>query len=173
MSIENRLPTEQEWHSFEEKANEIYLEFMAKLISRTKRSEIEKKVCWLVRMKVAPSDIASLVSRTPKGITSIRARLFKKLFKISGNGRDFDNYIGQMSRIWYHLLPCILEWFETGITIRFLSNEEKSCTESLYIPISSSASLSNFCASDKRWSRSFSAMLTAQSIRALVSLWLL
>ena len=93
---ENRLPTEQEWHSFEEKANEIYPEFMAKLISRTKLSEIEKRVCWLVRMKVAPSDIASLVSRTPQGITSIRSRLFKKLFKIPGNGRDFDDYIGQM-----------------------------------------------------------------------------
>ena len=93
---ENRLPTEQEWHSFEEKANEIYPKFMAKLISRTKLSEIEKRVCWLVRMKVAPSDIASLVSRTPQGITSIRSRLFKKLFKIPGNGRDFDDYIGQM-----------------------------------------------------------------------------
>ena len=84
--------SENEWKTLEKYIGEAYPQLVAELKKRVKMNEAEKQVCWLMKMRFTPSQIAFLLNKTPQTITSIRARLYSKIFKTKGTSKQFDDY---------------------------------------------------------------------------------
>lgn len=56
-------------------------------------SDIEWRVCQLLKLGFTPSQIAQLASRSPEAISSIRRRLYAKVFQKKGSPADWDAFI--------------------------------------------------------------------------------
>lgn len=56
-------------------------------------SDIEWRVCQLLKLGFTPSQIAQLASRSPEAISSIRRRLYAKVFQKKGAPADWDAFI--------------------------------------------------------------------------------
>lgn len=56
-------------------------------------SDIEWRVCQLLKLGFSPSQIALLASRSPEAISSIRRRLYAKVFQKKGSPADWDAFI--------------------------------------------------------------------------------
>lgn len=56
-------------------------------------SETEWHVCMLIKLNIAPSSIAILMSKTPGAISSMRERLYKKVFGKRGSTKEWDDFI--------------------------------------------------------------------------------
>ncbi len=56
-------------------------------------SDIEWRVCQLLKLGFSPSQIAQLASRSPEAISSIRRRLYAKVFQKKGSPADWDTFI--------------------------------------------------------------------------------
>lgn len=59
----------------------------------TSLSEIEWRVCQLLKLGFTPSQIAQLASRSPEAISSIRRRLYAKVFQKKGSPADWDAFV--------------------------------------------------------------------------------
>lgn len=62
----------------------------------TPLSEIEWRVCQLLKLGFTPSQIAQLASRSPEAISSIRRRLYAKVFQKKGSPADWDAFVGSL-----------------------------------------------------------------------------
>ncbi|MBR5653429.1 MAG: hypothetical protein IKX22_05045 [Prevotella sp.] len=84
--------SDDEWKTLEQYIGETYPQLVAELKKRVKMNEAEKQVCWLMKMRFTPSRIAILLNKTPQTITSIRARLYSKIFNTKGTSKQFDDF---------------------------------------------------------------------------------
>ena len=57
---------------------------------------VEMQVCLLIKIGVPPTQIAYITSHTKQAITSIRKRLYKKVFNMDGSPEDWDIFISSM-----------------------------------------------------------------------------
>lgn len=57
-------------------------------------SIIEKKLCYLIKLRVKPSAISILIERD--NVSMIRKRLYEKLTNKNGTAKDFDKYISDL-----------------------------------------------------------------------------
>ena len=71
----------------------FYPHFRDTLYSLCKISDIEIKVCVLIKIGFTPTEIAILISSSKSNISSIRSRLYIKIFKKNGVSKDFDDFI--------------------------------------------------------------------------------
>lgn len=83
--------------------NELYQAFDEKLPSferNLKRihdlSEIEWRVCMLLKLGFSSSEIAKLTNKSATTIPSIRSRLYKKFFMADGKASDWDVFIASI-----------------------------------------------------------------------------
>ena len=58
-----------------------------------KLNEVEIHVCYLVKLKVSPTNIAHIIVRQKNTVTTIRERLNKKLYGKEGTAKQFDLFI--------------------------------------------------------------------------------
>lgn len=84
---------EHDWEEMERQINDAYPDFLHNLHSLTTPSEVELRTCMLIRLSVPPSDIAGVLHRSLNTISSIRSRMYGKVFGKKGSSRDWDNFI--------------------------------------------------------------------------------
>ena len=98
ISMQHRLATgrrmkDEEWVEMEVRLNEAYPNFAGTLRGLCKMSETEWQVCMLIKLRVAPKEIARVMNKDASSISSIRKRLFQKLFDKKGKPKELDDYI--------------------------------------------------------------------------------
>ena len=98
ISIKHRIATSrrmkaEEWEEMERRLNEAYPNFAGTLRGLCKMSETEWQVCMMTKLRVPPTEIAKVMNKDASSISSIRKRLFQKLFDKKGKPKELDDYI--------------------------------------------------------------------------------
>lgn len=84
-----------DWKELEAEVNKSYPNFKEELMTLSyKLSEQEYHVCLLLKLNITPSNIAILICRTKESVSSIRRRLYNKVFNDTKGKPDYwDRYI--------------------------------------------------------------------------------
>ena len=85
--------TPSDWQQIEEQLQRVYPRFISTLISLYNMSEVELHVCYLLKLNAAPKEIASVLCKDISSISSIRSRLYAKVFSKKGSSKDWDEFI--------------------------------------------------------------------------------
>ncbi len=86
----------EDWQELTHCINEAYTDFTLRLLDLYPMKAIEMQVCLLIKIGVPPTQIAYITSHTKQAITSIRKRLYKKVFNMDGSPEDWDIFISSM-----------------------------------------------------------------------------
>ena len=97
-SLQRRIATgqrlkEEDWNGIEEQVKKIYPGFTSQLRTLHPMSELEFQTCLLIKLRIAPSDIAAVLSREVSTISTVRSRLYKKVFGKKGSTKEWDDFI--------------------------------------------------------------------------------
>jgi len=87
---------EDEWQMIENHIKRVYPGFGSQLRGLYAMSELEYQVCLLIKLRIAPSDIAAVLARDVSTISTVRSRLYKKVFAQKGGAREWDEFIYSM-----------------------------------------------------------------------------
>lgn len=82
-----------EWKELETQMKSAYPKFFRKLAGMCQLSEVELRVIMLIKLGIPPSAIAIHTCREYSSISSIRSRLYYKLFGKKGGAKDLDDFI--------------------------------------------------------------------------------
>ena len=86
--------TESEWEELIFLIDHTFPRFSKQLNSLLpKISDIEFKVCCLVKIEVPTTNMAIIINRSRQSVTMIRKRLFNKIYGENGSTKDFDDFI--------------------------------------------------------------------------------
>ena len=86
--------TKEEWERLQLELDATYDDFTNRLyILYSGFSEIELRVCYLIKMSLQASEIAHLVVRQRSSVSSIRERLYQKIHGVRGSSKDLDSFI--------------------------------------------------------------------------------
>lgn len=88
-----KLLSSSDWKELELAINRTYSGFTEDLYSLYNLNEHEYRVCLLIKIKIAPIDIARLTAHSKEAISSTRRRLYKKVFHKNGTPKDWDDFI--------------------------------------------------------------------------------
>lgn len=88
--------TKDDWDALQERLLSVYPRFVSTLDKLCNMSEIEFRVCLLLKLKITPSEIANVLHRDISSISSIRSRLYMKVFGKKGSSKDFDEFISSL-----------------------------------------------------------------------------
>ena len=84
---------EADWQEIEGNVRKVYPGFISQLRGLYTMSELEYQVCLLIKLRIAPSDIAAVLARDVSTISTVRSRLYKKVFGQKGGSREWDEFI--------------------------------------------------------------------------------
>lgn len=84
---------EEEWKEFTGAINATYSQFTHRLKDLYPMTEVELRICLLDKIGLAPTQMAQVIVKSKQAITSIRKRLYKKIFKRNGTPDEWDNFI--------------------------------------------------------------------------------
>ena len=93
LSLEYSVISENEWLEIIDLLNKFHPNIIERLNEFSKISKIELHVCILIKISFSPTEIAFLLNKSKTGISSIRSRLYKKIFHKIGTSKEFDNFI--------------------------------------------------------------------------------
>lgn len=82
-----------DWDEMEQEMKPVYPVFFRQLPSLCKMSAVEYRVCLLIKLHFSPSEIAGVLCKDISTISSIRNRLYKKVFGRSGGAKGWDDFI--------------------------------------------------------------------------------
>lgn len=86
--------TDDEWQTLATGIDKAYDNFTGRLLALAKLDDVEMKVCYLVKMEISPSAIATMLFQTRGAITMKRMRMHEKLLHVErGNSKEFDQFI--------------------------------------------------------------------------------
>jgi len=86
--------TESDWKQLISLIDRTFPRFSKQLNSLLpKISDVELKVCCLVKIEVPATDIATIINRSRQSVTMIRKRLYNKIYGENGSTKDFDDFI--------------------------------------------------------------------------------
>lgn len=85
--------TEDDWMEVAHQVRRIYPQFRSSLYELCRLSDTEFRVCLLLKLHIAPADIATALCRDKSTISSIRSRLYAKVFSRKGGSKDWDDFI--------------------------------------------------------------------------------
>lgn len=83
----------EEWKQLEQHIKAIYPSFSSSLYGLYNLSPTEYHVCLLTKIRTTPKEIAAVLCKDKSTISSIRKRLYKKVFDKEGSGKDWDEFI--------------------------------------------------------------------------------
>ena len=97
-SIQRRITSgqplkDQEWNEIELQLKSVYPGFCSQLRSLYAMSELEYQVCLLIKLHFSPTEIATVLSRDVSTISTVRSRLFYKVFGRKGGAKDWDEFV--------------------------------------------------------------------------------
>jgi hypothetical protein len=84
---------DEDWLDIEKHIRKVYPGFISQLRGLYVMSELEYQVCLLIKLRIAPSDIASVMARDVSTISTVRSRLYKKVFGQKGGAKEWDDFI--------------------------------------------------------------------------------
>ena len=84
---------EEEWTDVEQQLMTLYPGFTSQLRGLYPMSELELQVCQLIKLRIPPKDIAAVLSRDTSTISTVRSRLYKKVFGRKGSTKEWDDFI--------------------------------------------------------------------------------
>lgn len=87
---------EEDWQQAEQLLKMVYPGFCSQLRGIYPMSELEFQSCLLIKLRIAPKDIATVLMRDMSTISTVRSRLYKKVFGKKGGARDWDEFILSM-----------------------------------------------------------------------------
>lgn len=90
-SGENFRPAD--WKALEQQLKSVYPHFSSSLYGLRNLSPTEYQVCLLTKVHAAPVEIAAVLNKDKSTISSVRKRLYKKVFGKDGSGKDWDEFI--------------------------------------------------------------------------------
>ena len=97
-SLQRRIATGEilkdgDWLTIESQIKKLYPGFSSQLRNLHAMSELEYQVCLLIKLRVAPSDMAVVLARDASTISTVRSRLYKKVFGQKGGAKEWDEFI--------------------------------------------------------------------------------
>ena len=97
-SLQRRIATGEilkdgDWLNIEGQIKKLYPGFSSQLRNLHAMSELEYQVCLLIKLRVAPSDMAIVLARDASTISTVRSRLYKKVFGQKGGAKEWDEFI--------------------------------------------------------------------------------
>ena len=84
---------EQDWADIERMMKRVYPGFSSQLRSLYPLSELEYQVCMLVKLRFPPTDIANVLARSISTISTMRSRLYIKVFGQKGGAKEWDDFL--------------------------------------------------------------------------------
>ena len=88
--------TPKEWDSLEQKLKVVYPDFSTALYQIYHLSKIEYQVCMLIKIHATPTEMAMVLKREPSTISSLRGRLYHKVFGKKGGAKKWDEFISSL-----------------------------------------------------------------------------
>lgn len=85
--------TDDDWTAIEDRLRSVYPHFSSTLFSLISMSEVEYRVCLLIKLNASPTEIASVLCRDKSSISTVRSRLYQKVFDKKGSSRDWDEFV--------------------------------------------------------------------------------
>lgn len=85
--------SQEEWQQIEESFKSVYPRFNTTLLTLRNMSPLELQVCQLLKLGATPSEIATVLCKDKSSISTIRSRLYKKVFGTKGSSREWDDFI--------------------------------------------------------------------------------
>ena len=82
-----------EWKDLEQHLKAVYPRFSSSLYGLYNLSPTEYQVCLLTKIRTTPKEIADVLCKDKSTISSIRKRLYKKVFGKEGSGKEWDEFI--------------------------------------------------------------------------------
>lgn len=82
-----------DWSEVAHQVRRIYPNFRSRLYDLCRLSDIEFRVCLLIKLHIAPADIATALCREKSTISTVRSRLYAKVFGRKGSSREWDDFI--------------------------------------------------------------------------------
>ena len=97
-SLQRRIATgeilkDNDWLTIEIQIKKLYPGFSSQLRNLHAMSELEYQVCLLIKLRIAPSDMAVVLARDASTISTVRSRLYKKVFGQKGGAKEWDEFI--------------------------------------------------------------------------------
>ena len=84
---------DDEWQQVERSLATVYPGFTTQLQSLYPMSDVEYRTCLLVKLRIPTKDIAAVLAREANTISSLRKRLYKKVFGREGGAKEWDDFI--------------------------------------------------------------------------------
>ena len=84
---------DEDWLNIESQMKKVYPGFSSQLRNLHAMSELEYQVCLLIKLRIAPSDMAVVLARDASTISTVRSRLYKKVFGRKGGAKEWDDFI--------------------------------------------------------------------------------
>lgn len=82
-----------EWQHLEQQLKSVYPRFSSSLYGLYNLSPAEYQMCLLLKIRTSPAEIAAVLKRDKSTISTMRRRLYKKVFGKEGSGKDWDEFI--------------------------------------------------------------------------------
>lgn len=97
-ALQRRIATGQrlrdaDWQEIESHIRRVYPGFSSQLKGLYAMSELEYQVCLLIKLRMAPKDIAAVLARDMSTISTVRSRLYGKVFGRKGGAKEWDDFI--------------------------------------------------------------------------------
>lgn len=86
----------EDWDEIEERFKSVYPRFTNTLLTLRNMSQTELQVCLLLKLHVPPTEIANVLCKDTSSISTIRSRLYKKVFGEKGSSRKWDEFIASL-----------------------------------------------------------------------------
>lgn len=83
----------EDWDCLATCIDEAYNQFTARLLEIVSFSELEMQTCYLIKIGIAPVDIARLLCKSKNAISMLRQRLYKKITHKDGTSKQLDEFI--------------------------------------------------------------------------------
>ena len=87
------LLKDADWQQVEHSLMTVYPGFTTQLQSLYPMSDVEYHTCLLVKLRIPTKDIAAVLAREANTISSLRKRLYKKVFGREGGAKEWDDFI--------------------------------------------------------------------------------
>ena len=85
--------SQEDWDGIEEHFKQVYPRFTTTLLTLRNMSALELQVCQLLKLGCAPTEIAEVLCKDKSSISTIRSRLYSKVFGKKGSSKDWDEFI--------------------------------------------------------------------------------
>lgn len=89
--------SEEQWSLLQAMINQTYMGFTQRLLDIYPMSEIELKVCMLIKINLPIKQIPLIILRSKQTVSSIRRRLYYKVFKKDESPEAWDSFINSLT----------------------------------------------------------------------------